>query len=69
MRELITQLRHEGIKFIGKDPKLSLSATLSRSPQFRSVSYDGARCWWFADRPLPKDHNVPDVRHDIHLAH
>src|SRR5215469_9570102 len=53
MRELVNRLRRKGVRFVGKDPKLSLSATLSRSRQFRSVSFEGGRCWWFSDRPLP----------------
>jgi hypothetical protein len=53
MRDLVTRLRRKGVKFVGKHPKLSLSATLSRSRQFRSMSFEGGRCWWFSDSPPP----------------
>jgi hypothetical protein len=68
MRELVTRLRQKGVRFVGKDPKLSLSATLSRSRQFRSVSFEGERCWWFSDRPLPHDRRPTDARQDFQSA-
>ena len=68
MRDLVTRLRRKGVRFVGKHPKLSLSATLSRSRQFRSVSYEGGRCWWFSDRPLPHDRRPTDGRQEFRLA-
>ena len=68
MRELVNRLRRKGVRFVGKDPKLSLSATLSRSRQFRSVSFEGGRCWWFSDRSLPDDRRPTHGRHEFRLA-
>ena len=56
--ELITKLKAMGVRFRAKEPRFSLSATLSGSEQFRSVKYRGQRCWWFSDRRVPAE--APD---------
>src|SRR5262245_41069534 len=53
--ELIPKLKARGVRFRAKEPRLSLSATLSSNKQFRSVKYQGQRCWWFSDRSIPGD--------------
>ena len=50
---LIGLLKQKGITFRGKRPELSLSATLSTHKHFRSIRYNGMRCWWFSNRPIP----------------
>jgi hypothetical protein len=65
MRELLGRLRQKGVKFIGKHPKLSLSATLSRSRQFRSVSFEGVRSWWFCGRPIPESGRLVDAKNEM----
>lgn len=34
--------------------KVTVTSTLSKSPHFKSVPWEGGRAWWFADRPVPK---------------
>jgi hypothetical protein len=50
---LLGLLKEKGISFRGRRPELSLSATLSSHKDFRSIRYDGVRCWWFSGRPIP----------------
>lgn len=35
--------------------KVTVTSTLSKSPHFRSVPWEGGRAWWFADRAVPKN--------------
>jgi len=53
LKELAGVLRQRGITFRSKRPELSLSANLSSHKRFRSIEFDGVRCWWFANRPAP----------------
>jgi hypothetical protein len=53
LEELVGLLKAKGVTFRGKRPELSLSANLSSQKQFRSVKYNGARCWWFSNRSIP----------------
>jgi hypothetical protein len=53
--DLVRTLRAKGVKFRAKHPEMSLSANLSNHKQFRSVQYQGKRCWWFSNRPVPSD--------------
>jgi hypothetical protein len=53
LKELAGVLRQRGITFRSKRPELSLSANLSGHKRFRSIEFDGVRCWWFANRPAP----------------
>ena len=53
LEDLIGLLKQKGITFRGKRPELSLSATLSTHKHFRSIRYNGKRCWWFSNRPIP----------------
>jgi hypothetical protein len=53
VRELVNRLRQMGIKFKGRYPESSLSATLSRNDQFRAIRYQGKRCWWLSRHPIP----------------
>jgi hypothetical protein len=38
--------------------KVTVTSTLSKSPHFKSVPWEGGRAWWFADRPLPKNESA-----------
>jgi len=52
------------MEFIGKrrslssgDPakaKIVIQSSLSKDKRFKSVPWEGARAWWYADKPLPK---------------
>jgi hypothetical protein len=53
----------EVVAFVGRhrplpnDPekaKLNIGSGLSRDPRLRSISWQGGRAWWHADRPLPE---------------
>jgi hypothetical protein len=35
--------------------KVTVTSTLSKSPLFKSVPWEGGRAWWYADRPTPKE--------------
>ena len=35
--------------------KVTVTSTLSKSPLFKSVLWEGGRGWWYADRPVPKE--------------
>jgi hypothetical protein len=37
-----------------KKAKTTITSTLSKSPLFESVPWQGGRAWWYADRPVPK---------------
>jgi hypothetical protein len=42
---------------VGTDPKKAkntITSTLSKSPLFDSVPWQGGRAWWYAERPVPK---------------
>lgn len=34
--------------------KINVTSSLSKSPQFRNVPWEGGTAWWYSDRPLPK---------------
>jgi len=34
--------------------KIVIQSSLSKDKRFRSVPWDGARAWWYADKPIPK---------------
>ncbi len=34
--------------------KIVVQSSLSKDKRFRSVAWDGARAWWYADRAIPK---------------
>lgn len=34
--------------------KITVTSTLSKHPRYKSVSWEGGRAWWYADRPVPK---------------
>lgn len=34
--------------------KVTVTSTLSKSPHYKSVPWEGGRAWWYADRPVPK---------------
>jgi len=52
------------MEFIGKrralssgDPakaKIVVQSSLSKDKRFKSVPWEGARAWWYTDKPLPK---------------
>ena len=35
--------------------KITVTSTLSKSPHYKSVLWEGGRGWWYADRPVPKN--------------
>lgn len=37
----------------GTKPVISFGSSLSKSPKFKSVRWNGEYAWWFSDRPLP----------------
>jgi hypothetical protein len=42
---------------LGSDPeraKINVTSTLSKSPLFQSVAWEGGRGWWYKNRPVPK---------------
>jgi hypothetical protein len=38
--------------------KVTVTSTLSKSPRYKSVPWEGGRAWWFADRPVPKNESA-----------
>jgi hypothetical protein len=34
--------------------KIVVQSSLSKDKRFKSVPWEGARAWWYADKPLPK---------------
>jgi hypothetical protein len=43
----------EGAVVAGEKPVISFGSSLSKSPKFQSVRWNGAYAWWFSDRPMP----------------
>jgi hypothetical protein len=52
-REVLERLGSRGYPTGGKDPLVNLSSTLSRDKRLHNVRFEGERCWWLANRPLP----------------
>lgn len=50
---LLDAIAAKGVSVSGKNPQINLSSALSRDKRLKSVTVDGERMWWFADRPLP----------------
>ncbi len=46
--------RHRDIGSDAERAKINITSTLSKSPAFVSVAWEGGRAWWYADRPVPK---------------
>jgi hypothetical protein len=34
--------------------KINVTSSLSKSPQYRNIPWEGGTAWWYSDRPLPK---------------
>lgn len=52
--ELLELLTNVGVSVSGERPEINLSSALSRDDRLQSISVDGERKWWFADRPPPQ---------------
>jgi hypothetical protein len=41
-----------------KRAKTTVTSTLSKSPHYKSVPWEGGSAWWYADRPVPKNESA-----------
>ena len=69
VHDLLNCLRAIGVKFNSKNPESSLSVSLSRDDRFRTVRYQGRRCWWLSHRSVPDRDLLGQTGRDIRLAH